>query len=176
MYKFYVFLFLFICCSPKNLVVTNTMNKFSKEPFIHMKRTACYGTCPQYEISIYNNGLIQYDGKAFVDRLNCFQAILDDNVIVSIKEKLENVNFFDFEQEYISPVTDIPSVILKVNLGQGAYNVVDRLNGPKELKSLHSFCICFSFISEICIIFIVTIKLFFFNHFITFFILKGSSK
>tara|TARA_B100000700_G_C14990740_1_gene831181 strand:+ start:1287 stop:1688 length:402 start_codon:yes stop_codon:yes gene_type:complete len=115
------------------------MNKFSKEPFIYMKRTACYGTCPQYEISIYNNGLIQYDGKAFVDRLNCFQAILDENLIVRIKEKLENVNFFDFEQEYISPVTDIPSVILKVNLGQGAYTVVDRLNGPKELKSLHSF-------------------------------------
>jgi len=104
-----------------------------------MRRTACYGTCPQYEISIYDNGLIKYDGKAFVDKLDCFQAMLHESVMIAIKSKIKSVNFFSLDNEYVSPITDIPSIIVEVNLGQGIHKVTDRLNGPKELKTLHSF-------------------------------------
>ena len=41
----------------------------TEEPFFSMQRTACYGTCPQYRISIYHHGKITYNGKLFVDKI-----------------------------------------------------------------------------------------------------------
>ena len=104
-----------------------------------MRRTACYGTCPQYGVSIYNNGFIKYNGKAFVDKLGCFQAMLNDSILTAVKLKIESVNFFTFDSAYISPITDIPSIIIEVNSAKGSHKVIDRLNGPKELKNLQSF-------------------------------------
>ena len=34
-----------------------------------MQRTACYGTCPQYEVRIYESGIIEYEGKMFVEKI-----------------------------------------------------------------------------------------------------------
>ena len=86
-----------------------------------------------------NNGFIKYDGKAFVDKLGCFQAMLNDSVLAAIKLKIESVNFFTFDSTYISPITDIPSIIIQANLAKGSHKVIDRLNGPHELKNLQSF-------------------------------------
>ena len=36
-------------------------------------------------------------------------------------------------------MTDVPSVILEVNLDSKSYQVVDRFNGPKSLKEFQKF-------------------------------------
>ena len=137
MLRFSVCLLIF-CCSC-NLQFKNLNQKdLNQVPLITMKRTACYGTCPQYEIAIYKSGLIQYNGKAFVDRLSCFQAVLNPNTIIEIKLYLESINFFQLDTAYISPVTDIPSVITEVNLDNKKHRIVDRLNGPRDLKKIYS--------------------------------------
>ena len=43
------------------------------------------------------------------------------------------------EDNYLSPITDIPSVILEVSIGDKRHVVKDRLNGPQELKNFHNF-------------------------------------
>ena len=137
MFRFYVCLLIF-CCSCNLQLTDFNQNDINQIPLIKMKRTACYGTCPQYEISIYENGLIKYNGKAFVDRLSCFQAVLNTNIIMEIKLHLESINFFQLDTAYISAVTDIPSVITEFNLDNKRHRVVDRLNGPRELKKIYS--------------------------------------
>ena len=137
MFRFYVCLLIF--WSSCNIKLTDfNQNDINQIPLIKMKRTACYGRCPQYEISIYNNGLIKYNGKAFVDRLSCFQAVLNANIIMEIKLHLESINFFQLDTAYISAVTDIPSVITEVNFDNKRHRIVDRLNGPRELKKIYS--------------------------------------
>ena len=42
-----------------------------------MKRTPCYGECPQYEIIIYESGLIEYNGILFVQNIGCFKSKID---------------------------------------------------------------------------------------------------
>ena len=127
-----------IFCSACNLKSISTNNKnLTQDPLITMQRTACYGTCPQYEISIYANGLIKYNGKAFVDRLSCFQSLLNSRIIIDITLYLESINFFQLDTAYLSAITDIPSVITEVNFNNKTHKVVDRLNGPQELKKIY---------------------------------------
>ena len=67
MIRFFFFglLICFSCVSPNKL----TISKLDL-PFITMRRTACFGTCPQYTISIYDDGTINYEGKLFVSFMN----------------------------------------------------------------------------------------------------------
>src|SRR2546430_1156203 len=37
-----------------------------KEVIITLKRTVCYGTCPDYELTIYGNGTVVYEGYRYV--------------------------------------------------------------------------------------------------------------
>jgi len=131
---FIIFLIFSFCCSSQKHI---PINDSSVLPFLVMKRTACYGTCPQYMITIYHHGLVRYEGKMFVDKIGCFEAMLSDELIHDIKLKLYNVNFFEFETEYDSNITDVPSTILKIHLDGKTHEVMDRFNGPLELKGVH---------------------------------------
>ncbi|MBE37240.1 MAG: hypothetical protein CMP50_01040 [Flavobacteriales bacterium] len=128
-----LFIFLLFSCSQKHIIVNhNTLS-----PILIMNRTACYGTCPQYSISLYDNGLVRYEGKMFVDKIGCFTATISSTLIDDFKSALYDVKFFEFKNEYDAYVTDVPSVILEVTLDTKTHKVVDRFNGPVELKRLH---------------------------------------
>lgn len=126
------FLILILCFSCFNPSVSQASG-----PFFTMKRTACYGTCPQYLISIYDNGKITYEGILFVDRIGCFSSFMVKEKIDSIKYFLNEMDFFSLQEEYISPMTDIPSVITEVNIDGKTHKVIDRLEGPKSLKKCY---------------------------------------
>ncbi len=118
----------------------SSFNNFYPEPtpLITMKRTPCYGECPQYMISIYESGVVIYNGVRFVPRTGCFQSNISTKNINYIKLILDEIQFFDLEEEYISNITDIPSIITEVFENGKRHRVVDRLNAPKKLKNLYT--------------------------------------
>ena len=79
-------LFLFSCFNPLLLQ--------HEEPFFTMQRTACYGTCPQYTVSIYHNGKITYNGDLFVDKIGCFSSFISEQEVAAIKFLLDDIDFF----------------------------------------------------------------------------------
>ena len=118
---------LVLSCSQINL-------RQSAEPFIFMKRTACYGTCPQYTVSIYKNGVIHYEGKLFVDKIGCFSSNIPMKQVKNLELALKQIDFFSLESVYQAPMTDVPSVITKVVLDNQEHKVIDQFQGPKELR------------------------------------------
>tara|TARA_B100000902_G_C27176446_1_gene846609 strand:- start:370 stop:840 length:471 start_codon:yes stop_codon:yes gene_type:complete len=126
----FFFSFLFSCLLPGNLSRDST-------PLITMKRTPCYGECPQYMINIYESGLLVYHGFRFVSNIGCVQSNISSKQINYIKLLLDEIQFFDLDEEYISDITDIPSVITEVFIHGNRHRVVDRLKAPKKLKNLY---------------------------------------
>ena len=131
--------FLFVQCSCSHIFRIQNKTPDAEDLIVKMRRTACYGTCPQYEIHIYKSGFIYYKGKMFVEKKGCFFSYISSNSINQIKTTLDQINFFQMEDNYLSPITDIPSVILEVSIGDKRHVVKDRLNGPQELKNFHNF-------------------------------------
>ena len=122
------------------IVSCSLSNNFYPEPtpLITMKRTPCYGECPQYMISIYESGVVIYNGVRFVPKIGCFQSNVSTENINYIKLLLDEIQFFDLEEEYISNITDIPSIITEVFMNGKRHRVVDRLKAPKKLKNLYT--------------------------------------
>ena len=107
------------------------------QPFIIVERTACYGTCPQYIISIYDHGKITYHGKRFVDRIGFFVSSISSNIIDDIKILIDQSDFFSLDSMYLAPMTDVPSVITTISLNKQKHTIVDEFKAPLKLKKIY---------------------------------------
>ena len=92
-------------------------------PVITFERTACFGSCPVYTISVLPSGEVQYEGRAHVRKLGPATGRVPRERVDSLLSELDRGGYFTFAERYTSPepacgryVTDSPSVITSVTL------------------------------------------------------------
>lgn len=134
---FFTFLILTTIIACKSQEKNNTSSTIVPSPlFIKMEKTPCYGPCPSYVIEIFKDGLVSFEGKRFVELIGKYKSTLSTEDIETIKNKVLEVNYFELEDTYDSPATDIPSCITQVSLNNKTKKITDRRYGPEELKDL----------------------------------------
>jgi len=107
--------------------------------FASIKRTPCYGRCPIYEAKIYNSGFVVYEGKRFVDKEGVFTSRISSEQLSQILSKASELRYFELQDEYDSPVTDLPTTYTSVQKEGVAKLVKNRVGGPDNLKAFESF-------------------------------------
>ena len=87
-------------------------------PVITLERTACFGSCPVYTISVTSSGAVQYEGRAHVRKLGTATGQVPRERVDGLLSELERGGYFTFAERYTSPetacgryATDSPSVI-----------------------------------------------------------------
>lgn len=126
------FITFFACKTQEKKTPTNT----PVSSFIKMQKTPCYGPCPSYNLEILSDGSVTFIGKSFVDYLGTYNSKISEVELENIKTKIEEVQFFELEDNYDSPATDIPSCITEVFLNSKSKKITNRRYGPEELKDL----------------------------------------
>jgi len=99
---------------------------------VTLERTACYGTCPIYKITLQSDGTIIYEGKRFVEMMGTYKgtAYGFDRLAKLILAQ----NYFNLKDEYTRPITDNPSAITSVVRAGKRKTIVDYAGtGPIEL-------------------------------------------
>lgn len=85
------------------------------EVVVLFKRTACYGTCPTYDITIYQNGLLTYHGIRFTEKEGHWYTTISKAEISDLKQRFNEANFQNFEESYPpkgEAPTDLPSCMI----------------------------------------------------------------
>lgn len=103
-----------------------------------LKRTACYGRCPVYEIQFYSNGQAIYLGEMNVPLQGIYLAYVPDSTVSQILEKARSINFFglsDFYPENGKPIADLPQSITYLNDGRQEKTIVNNHLAPVGLLS-----------------------------------------
>ena len=128
----------FLSCKQTKIIEPKptTVEVSTPSPFVTMKKTPCYGTCPSYELSILSDGTVNYNGKRFVDNIGIYTGKLTEQEVSSIQEKAKAINFFGLEDKYDSNATDFPTCTINVIVEEQSKTIIDRVGGPKELKEL----------------------------------------
>ena len=92
-------------------------------PVITLERTACFGGCPVYSVSVSPDGEVSFEGRAHVRKLGVATARVPRERVESLLSELERAGYFTFADRYTSPeptcgryATDSPSVITSVTL------------------------------------------------------------
>jgi hypothetical protein len=99
---------------------------------VTLRRGACFGTCPIYEVTLRSDGTATWDGERFVDRLGHFEGHVDVNDFDRLAQFIERADFAAWAPEHLANVTDLPDYVLTVVSGTAAKTV--RQNGVDEPK------------------------------------------
>lgn len=132
------------CGTPKPAAVSSVKENQEDSLFASLEKTACYGQCPMYKISIFNSGIAMYEGINFVDNIGVYTAPISNEVISKLKQRASEIDYFDLDDEYESGVDDFPKTVTSINI-DGKKKTVSRRKsiGPKRLiqfeKDFESF-------------------------------------
>ena len=114
---------------------------------VRFERTACYGSCPAYTLTIHGDGRLQYFGKAHVKETGTREGRMDTDKIKSLLSEFSNANFMEIEEKYSVEkcrgrfCTDLPTATTEISI-KGVTHRVTHYYGcgaaPKSLFALES--------------------------------------
>jgi hypothetical protein len=122
-------------------LVTNVFSQQSRPHMdlleIRMQRTACYGECPVYTLTLDANGRIQFDGTEYVETKGVVESAITAEKRKLLIAEINRADFFALKDSYTgksgncpTTATDMPSVTLRI-----------RLNGKD--KTIEHYLGCF---------------------------------
>lgn len=92
---------------------------------ITLRRTACFGRCPIYSVEIRGDGLVTYRGERFVAVTGLRTRRVSPAAVRRLVNQFRAANFFALRDEYRARVTDLPSRIVTLRIGDRSKQVVD---------------------------------------------------
>lgn len=109
---------------------------------ISLTRSACYGTCPDYKVTIDGRGRVLFStredslpGASKAHReFNPFPYVVapgrreywvDPKLVDALLQKFRHANFFSLKDNYSAQITDNPTYALEVDTGNGKKQVID---------------------------------------------------
>lgn len=116
-----------------------------QDTIITLERTACYGTCPIYKLTISGNGAVIFEGKRFVKKVGTSRFVIPEAQVRELVDAFEKINYFDLKDQYVKPEdgcrqreTDNPSAVTSLML-RGKSKSVTHYHGcigPEVLRQL----------------------------------------
>lgn len=110
---------------------------------VALQRTACYGKCPVFELSIYNDGRVLYEGRNHVARYGKHEGRLPVESVDAIIYKAQSIGFFNMADSYplhdTPIVEEVPTAITLVRRGAHTKRVTDHHHAPLALIDFEQY-------------------------------------
>ncbi len=116
--------------------------KKKKEPQTHevlsvsMRRTACFGRCPQYSIDIKGDGTAIYTGIRFTPDSGSYTKNIGAQKAREIMDRVKLDRVDTCQNAYHSRIQDLPGMILTVQYSDSTKTIRDAGYGPGFLKDI----------------------------------------
>jgi hypothetical protein len=109
-----------------------------------LERTACYGSCPIYTLTIFSDGRVEWNGARFVKQRGKATATLSASELAQLREAFDAVGYFALGDGYdCYEMTDAPSANTSYSDGKqkksiAHYHGCQSKPKTKELGELES--------------------------------------
>lgn len=107
--------------------------------FLYLERTPCFGMCKAYRLEVKTDGSATYTGRGNVELMGSHTATVPQESIKLIRAKAEELGFRQMEDKYDAEVTDLPSTVLRLDLGGKPKQVLGRVGQPAAFKQLVAY-------------------------------------
>ena len=99
---------------------------------VTLERTACFGSCPIYKVTLRADGTISYNGKRFVELKGAYEGKVYG--FDRLAELILARGYFNLKDNYTINATDLPSTITSVVRGGKRKTITNYGDtGPVEL-------------------------------------------
>jgi hypothetical protein len=103
---------------------------------ISLSRGMCEGECPVYRVTLTTDGLVDFEGEAFVELIGQHQGFVDPDRVDDLVRIILRLGFAELLPEYPTMVTDQPSTELSLTAGDRRHLVVDHGGAPLEFWAM----------------------------------------
>lgn len=105
---------------------------------ISMKKTICFGSCPVYEIKIFDDLKVSLIGEKYLDQIGSFEAKISKTRLSELTEMFSEAKFFEFEDKYYEAYSDLPTTYIMFSQDDQSKEIMDYYGAPEALKSLEA--------------------------------------
>ncbi len=113
-----------------------TTSNMDDSELIRMEKGACHGTCPIYELTIFNNGKCEFKGVRFCKKLGAFTANMSSFELDLLKQKIDLLDMDSYPEKYESMIVDFPSTEILFATDNGTKSVWWRDGAPGDLEEM----------------------------------------
>ena len=103
---------------------------------ITLQRTACFGFCPVYSVTIRDDGTVAYEGHEHTKVQGAQTWKIDPSKVRALAKEMQDAGYFDLENEYRAMVTDHPTTYTSLTIGSRTKKVKNYVAGPPRLKEM----------------------------------------
>ena len=103
---------------------------------ITLQRTACFGFCPVYSVTIRDDGTVAYEGHEHTKVQGAQTWKIDPSKVRALAKEMQDAGYFDLENEYRAMVTDHPTTYTSLTMGSRTKKVKNYVAGPPRLKEM----------------------------------------
>jgi uncharacterized protein DUF6438 len=103
---------------------------------ITLERTACFGACPVYTVTITGDGRVEYEGKEFVRVKGRASATIPAADVAALAAAFDKAGYFSLQDKYTANITDLPTNITSIRIDGRFKQIVDYYGAPQALKDL----------------------------------------
>lgn len=80
---------------------------------VEMSMGPCYGNCPVYTLTVYDNGIVAYKGERFTERKGVHIRDIGRTKLKELKAELVKANLWQFPNAFKSQIPDLPAVTIE---------------------------------------------------------------
>jgi hypothetical protein len=109
----------------------------ASDDYVELQRSRCFGSCPVYSVRVRADGQVSWDGKEYVRVMGEATDQIAPEAAKNLIDKFRAAGFWSLCDSYTRAVTDVPTAITVVHLGNTQKSVSDRADGaPDWLREL----------------------------------------
>ena len=125
-------LLIFVGCK-----TTQSVKSIDKDEVrFYLSKGACFGQCPSYTLTVFQNRKAVFHGKTFTEKLGIHERTLSKEEFKALENKFEEKEFKKFEEVYNSSLVDLPLIEVGYNDGTGYSASSGRDTRPNDLNLL----------------------------------------
>jgi hypothetical protein len=132
--------------SDPNLDFNSLSENDMKTLTVRLERTACYGSCPAYTVTIHGDGRVEYEGKMHVKEQGPHEGRVEPGQIKSLLNEFATAKFLTLSEDYSEQnckryCTDMPTAVTELKVKEASHHVKHYYGcggAPKALFDLES--------------------------------------
>ena len=84
---------------------------------VRLERTGCFGSCPDYAVSLKGDGAVSFQATAYSDVVGKHSWRIDPAAVSALIDTARQTNIWSARDAYSAAVTDLPAYTLRVTIG-----------------------------------------------------------
>ena len=123
------------CESRKNMPATADQPATAAK-LVALQTFPCRGYCPVYTLTVYQSGLMEYNGDKFVEKTGPASTKLTAEELAQLRQEVSKTNLWQYPDDIQSQIMDAPFATLSTWSGEKSKSVRGSIDRPKPLLEL----------------------------------------